>query len=87
MNHSHEKNVVTDHIRYGGGPYRVIQLYMHTKVFSTKVVSMHRASDTEPRNHQNLWGKPLLKKLDDETPKKVRVQTYKFFGLFSDFTV
>ena len=48
----------------------VNQLYMHTKVFSTKVVSMHRASDTEPKNHQNLWGKPLLKKFDDETQKK-----------------
>ena len=53
----------------------VNQLHMHTKVFSTKVVSMHRASDTKPKNHQNLCGKPLLKKLDDETPKKVRVQT------------
>ena len=53
----------------------VNQQYMLTKVFSTKVVSLHRASDTEPKNHQNLWGKPLLKKLDDETQKKVRVQT------------
>ena len=60
---------------FANTPIKVIQLYMHTKVFSTKVVSMHRASDTEPRNHQNLWGKPLLKKLDDETQKKVRVQT------------
>ena len=34
-----------------------------------------RASDTKPKNHQNLWGKPLLKKFDDETQKKVRVQT------------
>ena len=44
---------------------------MLTKVFSTKVVSLHRTSDTEPKNHQNLWGKPLLKKFDDETQKKV----------------
>ena len=54
---------------------RVIQLYMHMKVFSTKVVSLHRASNTEPKKHKNLLGKPLLKKLDDETQKKVRVQT------------
>ena len=47
---------------------------MHMRVFSTKVVSLHRASNTEPKNHKNLWGKPLLKKLDDETQKKV-VQT------------
>ena len=64
----------------------VIQLYMHTRVFSTKVVSLHRASYTEPKKHKNLLGKPLLKKLDDETQKKVRVQTWIFFGLFSDFT-
>ena len=48
---------------------------MHMRVFSTKVVSLHRASNTEPKNHKNLWGTPLLKKLYDETQKKVRVQT------------
>ena len=53
----------------------IIQLYMLTRVFSTKVVSLHRASNTEPKKHQNLLGKPLLKKLDDETQKKVKVQT------------
>ena len=40
---------------------------------------MHRASDTEPKNHQNLWGKPLLKKLDDETQKKVKSPDLKIF--------
>ena len=60
----------------------VISKYKLTKVFSTKVVSLHRASATEPKNHQNLWGKPLLKKLHDETPKKVRVQTWLFFSYF-----
>ena len=64
--------------------YMVIQQYMLTKVFSTNVVSLHRASDTEPKNHQNLWGKPLLKKLDGETQKKL-VQTWNFFDL-SHFT-
>ena len=39
--------------------------------FSTKVVSLHRASNTEPKNHKNLWGTPLLKKLYDETQKKL----------------
>ena len=53
----------------------VIQQYMLTKVFSTNVVSLHRASHTEPKKHKNLLGKPLLKKLCGETPKKVRVQT------------
>ena len=31
----------------------VIQLYMHTKDIATKVVSLHRASYTEPKNHKN----------------------------------
>ena len=43
----------------------------HMKVFSTKVVSLHRASDTEPKKHKNLLGKPLLKKLHGEIPRKV----------------
>ena len=46
--------------------------YKRTNVFSTQVVSLHRACDTEPQNQENLWGgEPLLKKFDDETPKKV----------------
>ena len=44
---------------------------MHMRVFSTKVVSLHRASNTELINHKNSWWKPLLKKLYDETPKKL----------------
>ena len=48
---------------------------MRTKVLSIKAVSLHRASNTEPKNHKNLLGNPLLKKLHDETQKKVRVQT------------
>ena len=62
--------VVTSSDRLPMGQRMVIQLYMLTKVFSTKVVSLHRASNTEPKNHKNLWGKPLLKKFDDETQKK-----------------
>ena len=34
----------------------IIQLYMLTRVFSTKVVSLHRDSNTEPKNNKNLWG-------------------------------
>ena len=46
-----------------------------TSFFSTKVVSLDRGINTELKNIKNLLGKPLLKKLDDEAPKKVRVQT------------
>ena len=67
--------ILSLHHQQGGFVAGINQLYMLTKFFSTKVISLHRASDTEPKNHQNLWGKPLLKKLDDETQKKVRVQT------------
>ena len=49
---------------------QVNQLYMLTKVFFYKSGIIDRASDTEPKNHQNLWGEPLLPKFDDETQKK-----------------
>ena len=52
------------------------------KVFSTKVVSLHRASDTEPKKHKNLLGEPLLKKLHDETPKKVSPDLMFVFAYF-----
>ena len=52
------------------------------KVFSTKVVSLHRTSDTEPKKHQNLLGEPLLKKLHDETPKKVSPDLMFVFAYF-----
>ena len=44
---------------------------MPHRFFSTKVVSLDRGINTELKNIKNLLGKPLLKKLDDEAPKKV----------------
>ena len=52
------------------------------KVFSTKVVSLHRASFTEPKKHKNQLGEPLLKKLHDETPKKVSPDLMFVFAYF-----
>ena len=52
------------------------------KVFSTKVVSLHRASDTEPKKHKNLLWEPLLKKLHDETQKKVSPDLIFFLAYF-----
>ena len=49
--------------KYNTGTYHIllislwiIQLYMLTRVFSTKVVSLHRDSNTEPKNNKNLQG-------------------------------
>ena len=55
---------------------------MLTKVLFTKAVSLHRASNTEPKNHKNLLGNPLLKKLDDETQKKVSPDLKNFLAYF-----
>ena len=52
------------------------------KVFSTKVVSLHRASNTEAKKHKNLLGEPLLKKLHDETQKKVSPDLNFFWLIF-----
>ena len=55
---------------------------MHTKDIATKVVSLHRASYTEPKKHKNLLGKPLLKKLYDETQKKLESRPDLFLAYF-----
>ena len=60
----------------------VNQLYMLTKVFFYKSGIIDRASDTEPKNHQNLWGEPLLPKFDDETQKKSKYRPEFFFTSF-----
>ena len=52
------------------------------KFFYTKVVSLHRASDTEPKKHKNLLGELLLKKLHDEPPKKASPNLMFVFAYF-----
>ena len=56
-------------------------VYAHD-FFSTKVVSLHRASNTEAKKHKNLLGEPLLKKLHDETQKKVSPDLNFFWLIF-----
>ena len=52
------------------------------KVFSTKVVSLHRATDSEPQKHKNLLGKPFSKKLHDATQKYISPDLTLFLVIF-----
>ena len=51
------------------------------------MVSLDRGINTKIKNIKILLGKPLLKKLDDEAPKKDKSPNVNhFFGIFFDFT-
>ena len=62
---SHVKSLKLEPVFHIGNP----TVHAHQSFFYKSGI-IDRASDNEPKNHQNLWGEPLLPKFDDETQKK-----------------